>query len=383
MEITLTFVGVLLLLGMIQAIYQIIILIGTGWQSIANRLLISLLIFSFLILFDYFSVISKLYKTFPFGVGISGTIMFGIGPSIYLYNCFILQKKKWSLITFFHYIPLLIALVFNHRSLLLGKTSKIAYVQRYYEGEMTFSWGVFIYFGIIFLHLGIYLILSGNVLSKNIIRIKALKASAEIIKLSWLKMIFRIFSLSIIAFLVVYAFWSVESSYSVQIESFLQFVLCSFILISGYFNIKNSNFFNSLEKLPNKKQKYKTSKVTPSLAIQYKNQLLEEMEINKYYLDADLTLPKLAEHLKIPQHQLSQVINQELNSNFFDFINSYRLEEVKKRLLGLEMKQLTILGIALECGFNNKGSFNRIFKNATGLTPSAYIKKHRKAETIK
>jgi AraC-like DNA-binding protein len=74
-----------------------------------------------------------------------------------------------------------------------------------------------------------------------------------------------------------------------------------------------------------------------------------------------------------PNH-LSQVINQLEGKNFFDFVNAYRVEEVKRKMADDRSKKLTLLAIALESGFNSKTSFNMVFKKMTGQTPSQYYK---------
>ena len=99
------------------------------------------------------------------------------------------------------------------------------------------------------------------------------------------------------------------------------------------------------------------------------------MATEKPYLDADLSLPELANRLAIPSHHLSRVINEQFEANFFDFINQYRIEEVKVRIDNPEYQNLSLLGIAFECGFNTKSAFNRVFKKMTGFTPSEYRKK--------
>ena len=71
----------------------------------------------------------------------------------------------------------------------------------------------------------------------------------------------------------------------------------------------------------------------------------------------------------------SQIINENLNKNFFDFVNDYRINEVKKCLSDSKFSHYTLLAIAYECGFNSKSSFNSLFKIKTGLTPSEYQKK--------
>jgi len=71
---------------------------------------------------------------------------------------------------------------------------------------------------------------------------------------------------------------------------------------------------------------------------------------------------------------LSQIINENFNRNFYDLINEYRVKEVKKCLSNQKYNNFTLLGIAYECGFNSKASFNGVFKKFTGLTPSEFKK---------
>jgi AraC-like DNA-binding protein len=96
------------------------------------------------------------------------------------------------------------------------------------------------------------------------------------------------------------------------------------------------------------------------------------MEHERPFTDGDLTIQKLAAQLSVPSHHLSQVINERLNQTFSDFINSYRVEEAKRRLLDPAAKHLSILGIAEEVGFNSKSSFNSVFKKHTNMTPSEF-----------
>jgi len=96
------------------------------------------------------------------------------------------------------------------------------------------------------------------------------------------------------------------------------------------------------------------------------------MNLSRPYLNPDLTLPQLATEIGISTHLLSQVINEHFKLNFFDFINQYRVEAFKEKIVNSKYGNYSILGIALECGFNSKSAFNRIFKKYTGLTPSQY-----------
>lgn len=106
--------------------------------------------------------------------------------------------------------------------------------------------------------------------------------------------------------------------------------------------------------------------------------ILNYMQSHKPYLDADLTLKKLAEQLEISPKKLTRVLNQGLKKNFFEFVNQYRIEEVKTKINENEDEHLTLLGIAFDAGFNSKSAFNRVFKLQTGITPKQYQQKIRK-----
>ena len=97
------------------------------------------------------------------------------------------------------------------------------------------------------------------------------------------------------------------------------------------------------------------------------------MRTEKPYLEPSLSLPMLAEKLDTKAHLLSKIINTKAACNFFDFVNSYRIEEFKSELQNPDNKNYTLISIAYGCGFNSKTAFNRVFKNHTGITPSEYF----------
>ena len=120
------------------------------------------------------------------------------------------------------------------------------------------------------------------------------------------------------------------------------------------------------------KKKYESSTLSAEQATYTQQRLLTLMETEKPYLQGKLTLPQLAKQLNITPNNLSQIINERLERNFFDFVNQYRIEEAKKLLLADE--QRTVLDIALAAGFNSKSGFYKVFKQQIGLTPSAFRK---------
>ena len=108
--------------------------------------------------------------------------------------------------------------------------------------------------------------------------------------------------------------------------------------------------------------------------VEIKSRLHDLIVNEELYLDSDLNLGKLAHKLGITSHQLSYVVNNGFNQNFYSFINKFRVEKAKKLLADKELDKYSIIGIAFESGFNSKTSFNTTFKKFTGQTPSEYKK---------
>ena len=97
------------------------------------------------------------------------------------------------------------------------------------------------------------------------------------------------------------------------------------------------------------------------------------MTSENLYLDANLSLPKLAKHIHTSPNYISQTLNETLATNFFDYVNHKRIVAAQKLLLESE---LTVLDIAMQVGFNSKSAFYSAFKKHTQLTPSSYKKQN-------
>lgn len=130
------------------------------------------------------------------------------------------------------------------------------------------------------------------------------------------------------------------------------------------------------------KEKYKRSGLKDEDAEVYIEKLVTFMEKEKPYLDAEMTIQDLSAKINISKHHLTQILNNNIGKNFFTFVNEYRIEEVKRKLADPAFDHLTILGIAYDCGFNSKSSFNNIFKQYTGSTPSEYKKQVMKMRDV-
>jgi YesN/AraC family two-component response regulator len=97
------------------------------------------------------------------------------------------------------------------------------------------------------------------------------------------------------------------------------------------------------------------------------------MNTEKVFRESELSLADLARRLNTQPNYLSQVINEREGKNFYDYINSLRVEEFMHLVASPDSRKYTLLGLAQECGFNSKSSFNRYFKKVTGKSPSEFM----------
>ncbi len=150
------------------------------------------------------------------------------------------------------------------------------------------------------------------------------------------------------------------------------FPIMSLFYIIGYKVLNQPELIFGLAVHSRNSKKYEKSSLSPELSKEYLAKLIVYMGNKKPYLNSELKLSTLASELEIHTNHLSQVINEHLNLNFYDFVNGYRIKEAMESLKDPGEQQSTILKIALDVGFNNLTSFNNYFKRITGLTPSNF-----------
>ncbi|MBF9221981.1 helix-turn-helix domain-containing protein [Hymenobacter ruricola] len=122
------------------------------------------------------------------------------------------------------------------------------------------------------------------------------------------------------------------------------------------------------------RRKYEKTALSPEASTEILSRLRTLMVAGQPYRNPDLSLTELAGQLRVPTHHLSQVINEQCQQNFFDFINTYRIEEVKRQLQLPETSHLKLEEIGFAAGFNSKSAFNAAFKKNTDTTPSQFRK---------
>ncbi|MCF6183170.1 MAG: AraC family transcriptional regulator [Bacteroidales bacterium] len=364
----------ILYIGISQAFFAGLFIAVKKEQSTADKLLAVLL---FLIAADM--SFSLLKTKISFFTEIPPVLPLTFGPLVYLYvKSMIFEDYKFTYKSFFHFIPFIsfaiTTLIFIDKPIMPGKN--FFYNDRFLPYRITYAASFFavntiyviISFGLVFKH------------QKNIKNI--FSYTSEKITLNWLKIVLFSF---LFAYLIVYiigAWYLIENKNfyvkNINPVDFSYIGLTFFAFSFSFFGFRQLSIYKTNEKIKSK-TKYSNSKLKEAELNILTEKLNQIITHDKPYLNEKLTISELAEMMNISRHLLTQVINNNLNKNFYTFINEYRIEEVKKMFADPKKNHYSILGIAYECGFNSKSTFNTLFKKYTGITPSEYRKKVQNA----
>ena len=381
MNLTLDIWSILIILGVSNGfVFSLLLLTRKIGTKQSNRILALIILILVWLQLEFLSI----RNAYPIEISLFYGTRLGswliLGPLTYFYvmaitrdNFKIRQKQivhflPFILITIL--IPMIINEPFPDRAVHYGMLSVVKY---YGLGTTPFQWLYGVVFILQFFHMLVYILISGRELKHYSERIKANYSNIDSINLVWLRNLnlgLIVILISSVAFLFILFF---TNFYTKDMDYLYIIPVTILVYVIGYKAIQQPEIFRDELKQFIKSSKYEKTGLTPEKSTLYLEQLMEYMEKNKPYLDNELKLLTLAKELEIAPHHLSQVINEHLNLNFFDFVNQYRVEEAKKELTkGLDNR--TLIAIAFDVGFNNKASFNNYFKKYTGMTPTHYLK---------
>lgn len=367
----------ILFIASFNAFFFIILLLQKEAKQLHDKILIAWLLYlgSSTAIYAFSKVFSL--ESPLISIGIIASLLLH-GPFLYLYvSALTFNKMKLEFQKLWHFIPFTVFIFYLLIAFVFPAYSDRIRIDHISEGgaEPPF---LFLFFLIITALSGpVYFLLAHKKFRQT--QKSALDFSSKETNLHWVGQLISIFGILWTLLMVVAVIHHVFHLFSMEFcLDGLFLSLSAFIILIGYFGFKQKDVFISYS--PEIKQettvdpeiKYGSTKMEGTELQQCCNKVGQFMKTNRPYLDSDLTLPKLAEDLNVSTHHLSQVINEMHDKNFFNFINKYRVAEVKRKIQDPKYENYSLLGIAFESGFNSKSAFNRVFKNITGTTPSRY-----------
>ena len=334
-------------------------------------------------LLDSFLMLKKVWLTNPNLVGWGICLPLLFGPLLYLYAESILYKqfrlsgRKWL-----HFLPFLICFILSAiRYLSLGQEKQVDLLNHIFERDLPVSlyWSS----ALIFLQFFLYIIASFRLISRYKRIASDHYADHEKVNISWLSSTILFFTLCmILAALNGFSGLTPFSKYYFLVLNILVFLIFIFITRVLLKALTKPEIFSVMDEPVLSRQaageiaKYQGSAILDEDRKRMLENLNLHMRTRKPYLEPELTLDQLSAQTHLKPKVLSQLINESLGQNFFDFVNRYRIEEAKRLLTNPPDKKITVLEVLYEVGFNSKSSFNTLFKKYTGLTPSEFKKKH-------
>ncbi len=375
-----------LLFGLVQALFFSLIILAKRHKDVADYLLALLFI-----LLGYEFWVNWIFLTgriilHPHFFGTALPLVLLIGPLLFFYvKIHISPGFRFKAAHLWHFVPYLVLNIVYLPFFMLSAGEKIVEYQNLVIGRPS-SFLSFVLLASSFSPL-IYAVWSVKVLKRHRNMIPELYSYInEKMKADWLW--YLTWSLLIVSGLTLFlnaiiAFSDIADWIRLRLYVSIFSVIWVFLL--GYYGIRRTSFFQAfplgtelspqeIKDLEQENKKYVKTKISQGTYEKYKKKLLDHMESEKPYLNKRLTLTDLASQIGVPAYVLSQLLNEYLDQNFFEFVNQYRVEEVKKRYADPASRNLKLIGIAQESGFNSKSSFNRIFKQQTGKSPSEYFK---------
>ena len=320
------------------------------------------------------------YQQFPHLLSTTDSTLYLFGPLIYFYTIFLTGKSNnFTRRDCLHLIPFILGTVALIPFYIQSGEKKIAFYN--YVIDHGFPSYYIIGWTLECLHIAVYMFFALRVIANYKDRIKETFSNLDKINLQWLKLVVigNMIIWTLYASILIYYLFVPRVDAMEVVSHLFGYLTSIFIYFIGYKALKQPEVFSNLtfnyshEK--DNQTKYNRSGLSKKKSEKYKEQLIDLMKEESPYLNPDISLGDLSESLSIPNNHLSQVINEKFGQNFFDFINSYRVNEAKVWLSDPRRNSATMLAIAFESGFKSKSTFNAAFKKHVGQTPSEYKKK--------
>lgn len=366
-----------LYVGIAQSLFATILIWARKPRNLSDKILSAWLFFiAIKLILNYFEITKSQYFLNKMGLLIVPLLF---GPFLYLYvksvaaEKPVFRRKEWI-----HFLPFVFFALYGG----IFSYNKPVYNLHFFEHDGYLAeriiFGLAFYFSI-----SVYTFLSIRILDRHRKAVKTHFSNlTQKTTLQWLLFVGIVFAVAYILVItsgIFNVFIFNKELIDPNLFSAIGLTLLSFAV--SYYGYRQApvGFTPSQDEPPlnnnvNTGPKYERSSLNEKDMDLYLEKLLKYMEEEKPWLNGELTIQDLSTKLNISKHHLTQVINTRLQKNFYNFVNEYRLREVKEKLMDPKYRKFKIISLAYDAGFNSKSSFNSVFKCNTGMTPSEFVK---------
>ncbi len=352
--------------GLIGIFLFVVINLRKKGDFIGNIMISTFVLFHSLYAIHVCMFISRYSYQTPQAVYLTTTFSFLYGPLLYFYYRRISEKYKFKVRDLLHLIPSVLLFIYLLPIYLLPAKEKLFML---FNVEETLSFEIALIMITKLLSLSIYGFLVYRMYRKT--KKRRTELDPQIIK--WQR------NLMLLNFGYVFGYFLLTVGrlklFSSTVSTYPQVFLMSIIILYvGYVAYVQPRVFSKKFLFANfLLQKYEKSGLTTAFSMELKEQLLLLFVEEKIFKQSNISLGELANRLGTTRHNVSQVINEHFEVNFFHLVNKYRIAEAKEILKNDQNRNLNIIDVAYDVGFNNKVTFNKAFKAETNMTPSVYL----------
>jgi len=355
--------------GLVGIFIAFVINLKKSSNKIANALIsFFILLHSFFIIHVSLHITNLIY-ILPGTLRTTATFSYLYGPLLYFYFKRNSENYIFKKSDFLHLIPFIILLIYLIPTYSLSSEDKL--IRLLNKDQTHYAELVTIVITKI-MSLSIYGYLIFNTFKKNILKY-SLKGIVNHESLKWQKSIVIFNTVYIISY-IIYALIItkiIHNNHLIHPQVISMSLLVLYVGYSAY--VRPDIFTTSVLSSEKLNAKYKNSGMTQSYSEELKQDLERLFNEEKVYKENNITLDILASKIGTTRHNTSQIINEHFKINFFEMVNKFRIQEAKEILKNDSYKNLSIINIAYEIGYNNKVTFNKAFKKETGFTPTQYI----------
>lgn len=345
-----------------QAVFVAVSLLVTTQQEtrLANRLLASLLLIFGAIIAHAWLGLRDLYPLFPHSALAIVTLGLLTGPLLYLYLRVSLSGAALAPRELLHFLPFGLSAVAMMPFYLESAEQKLAWMHQLH--------GVPWYLGLAAVVKTVIFLLyvrAGHLLIQHAPATSPLKRG--------LAHLLRIWVIGGVLSVAALAMELSEASLPVSADAVGGIALMTFVFATAFIAMRQPLGYRiKAPATPEPAPRYAATRLSKADASDFLSRLKACMELEHVFRDGELKLEYLAERVAMTPHELSQLINDTCGMNFSDYVNRYRVEDLKRALSDPAQVGARILDLALASGFNSKSAMNRVFKIQTGMTPGEF-----------
>ncbi|THU40140.1 AraC family transcriptional regulator [Niastella caeni] len=369
--------GVFNFAAALQGIFLAYLLINKKGDQLEYRYLALLVLIVSLSILGPVLGITGYYRQLPYLIRVSEPLALLFGPLLYIY-IFVLSEGKPPRYFYLHFLPFVIYTAFLFPFYMLPPAEKIALIEAQVNKKVSNMWGQVIRL----FHVSLYIFFAYRQIHSLQQKLKQSFSDLNKFKLHQSIHILKFYAIIIAICFVICIVSLVHPMDFVVVNNIAGLSVGLLIYSLAYVNWNHPGISPAVlpkaEAVPNRQEPTERKRLNYYLSEEqfrkYADKLGAILLEQQVYLNPELSLNHLSENLGIPAYQVSEIINRHYEVSFFDLINQFRVNEVKKRLADPAYNHFSVLAISMDCGFNSKSSFNNAFKKITGTTPSEYRK---------